>query len=199
MLTRTARLLESLGHDVMPFEWPANTDPADVATPLWASEIALLVDIRARALGRAPTDHELGPVVRFALDQATRLTMADAARLRLDRWDIRRRMVRALSRFDIILSPVTTRTAIPSGLLSAAARRSVPEWAERAGAFAPYTEIYNLTGQPAMSVPLYHGADGLPVGMQFAAQVGKDELLLRLARQLEQAAPWAQRRPPITT
>lgn len=199
MLRRTGELLETLGHEVTPFEWPADTDPTDAGTPLWTSEIALLVDIRARALGRAPTDRELGPVVRFALDQAARLTMADAARLRLNRWDIRRRMERALSPFDIILSPVTTGTAIASGLLGEAARRSVPEWAERAGAFAPYTEIYNLTGQPAMSVPLYHGADGLPVGMQFAAQVGEDELLLRLARQLEQAAPWAQRRPPIAT
>ncbi len=199
MLRRTGELLETLGHEVTPFEWPADTDPTDAGTALWTSEIALLVDIRARALGRAPTDRELGPVVRFALDQAARLTMADAARLRLNRWDIRRRMERALSPFDIILSPVTTGTAIASGLLGEAARRSVPEWAERAGAFAPYTEIYNLTGQPAMSVPLYHGADGLPVGMQFAAQVGEDELLLRLARQLEQAAPWAQRRPPIAT
>jgi amidase len=197
MLNQAGHLLESLGHEVTPFDWPAGTDPSDAVTPLWASEIAVLVDMRTRALGRPPQDHELGPVVRFALDQAASMTIAEAARLRLNRWDIRRRMVRALSPFDIVLSPVTTGTAIPSGLLGAAARRRVSEWAERAGAFAPYTEIYNLTGQPAMSVPLYQGADGLPVGMQFAAQVGQDALLLRLARQLEQAAPWAQRRPPI--
>ncbi len=199
LLTQTGRLLEKLGHDVTPFEWPAHTDPGEAATPLWTSEIALLVDMRARDLGRAPQDHELGPVVHFALDQAAKLSMADAARLRLDRWDIRRRMERALSPFDIVLSPVTTGPAIASGLLSAAVQRSVAEWADRAGSFAPYTEIYNLTGQPAMSVPLHLAANGLPVGMQFAAKVGEDALLLRLARQLEEAVPWAQRRPPIAS
>lgn len=197
ILTKTGRLLETLGHAITPFDWPADTDPSEPATPLWASDIALLVDMRTQVLGRPPQDNELGPLVRFALDQAAQLTMTEAARLRVKRWDIRRRLARALSPFDIILTPVTAGAAIPSGLLGEAALRSVPEWTERAGAFAPYTEIYNLTGQPAMSVPLYHGADGLPVGMQFAAQVGQDALLLRLARQLEQAAPWGQRRPLI--
>lgn len=197
ILARTGQLLETLGHEVTPFDWPADTDPTDAVTPLWTSEIALLVDMRTRALGRPPRDNEIGPLVRFALDQAAQLTVTEAARLRLNRWDIRRRMAQALTPFDIVLSPVTAQAALSSGLLGEAALRSVPEWTDLAGAFAPYTEIYNLTGQPAMSVPLFHGADGLPVGMQFAAKVGEDALLMRLAHQLEQAAPWAQRRPPI--
>jgi Asp-tRNA(Asn)/Glu-tRNA(Gln) amidotransferase A subunit family amidase len=69
--------------------------------------------------------------------------------------------------------------------------------AARSFAFAPYTQPFNMTGQPAMSAPLYWTAEGLPIGIQFAARLGADGLLLRLARQLEIAQGWESRRPPV--
>lgn len=68
---------------------------------------------------------------------------------------------------------------------------------EKAFTWAGCTELFNLTGQPAMSVPLYWNARGLPIGVQFAARHADDALLLQLARQLEQARPWFERRPPL--
>ncbi|MCC5968511.1 MAG: amidase [Pararhodobacter sp.] len=196
MLMQTGALLESMGHDIIPFDWPENIDPIDVAAAIWTSEIALAMEQRAKLLGRAPRADEVGPLVRYSLDQAAYHSALDMARMRLQRWDIRRRVAQATASFDMVLTPVTAETAVPSGLLGGLSERSFDDWAARSAAFAPYTEIFNLTGQPAMSVPLHQGADGLPVGMQLAARVGEDALLLRLARQLEQASPWASRRPP---
>jgi amidase len=60
-----------------------------------------------------------------------------------------------------------------------------------------YTSQFNITGQPAISLPLHWTADGLPVGVQFVARYGAEDVLLRLAAQLERAQPWTGRRPPV--
>jgi amidase len=67
----------------------------------------------------------------------------------------------------------------------------------RAGTFTPYTPVCNQTGQPAISLPLAAGDDGLPVGVHLVAAWGREDLLLRVASQLETAAPWADRRPAV--
>jgi amidase len=76
-------------------------------------------------------------------------------------------------------------------------RKAAAEIAETLFDWIPYTPLFNLTGQPAMSMPLFWNAEGLPIGTHFAARLGDEMTLLRLATQLERARPWAGRRPPV--
>jgi amidase len=120
-----------------------------------------------------------------------------------------------LSRYDVILcatlasAPIKIGEMVPSASerlqmravvtmpIEPLLKRMLAEAADKAFAWAGCTEVFNLSGQPAMSVPLYWNARGLPVGVQFAAREGGEATLFRLAAQLEAARPWFARRPPL--
>jgi amidase len=65
------------------------------------------------------------------------------------------------------------------------------------GNYAMFTSLFNITGQPAISMPLHWTAEGLPIGVQLVAAYGREDVLIRIASQIEQARPWADRRPPV--
>ena len=90
---------------------------------------------------------------------------------------------------EVILRTRTSRVLQATGIADQIINRSL--------AWVPYTQMANITGRPAISLPLYWTESGLPLGVQFVAPLSGEKLLLRLARQLELAAPWAQRRPPL--
>lgn len=120
-----------------------------------------------------------------------------------------------MTRYDVILCASLAATPVKIGALKpsqtermqmravtampmeALMRKLLTEASNKAFAWAGCTELFNLTGQPAMNVPLYWSARGLPIGVQFAAREGNDALLLRLAAQLEATRPWFGRRPPL--
>ena len=98
--------------------------------------------------------------------------------------------------YDILLSP--TMQIPPAKLGSFQSTSEDPEkWIRTALSFVVFTRTQNITGQPAMSVPLYWNNDGIPVGVQFAGRFGDEATLFRLASQLEQVRPWADRIPRI--
>jgi Asp-tRNA(Asn)/Glu-tRNA(Gln) amidotransferase A subunit family amidase len=98
----------------------------------------------------------------------------------------------ALTRAEVVQCEILSRLRLPSLIRKAAREISAPMFN-----WLPYTPIFNLTGAPAMSVPLYWTGDGLPVGVQFAGRFNDEATLFRLAAQLERAAPWHDRRPPV--
>ena len=93
---------------------------------------------------------------------------------------------------DLLLTPVIATPPPPIGYLSG------PEGGMRVRELLQFTAQFNVTGQPAISLPLYWTAEGLPVGVQLVAGFGREDVLVRIAAQLEAAQPWATRRPPIT-
>ena len=111
----------------------------------------------------------------------------------VEAWDSLRRaeqeMERFHTRFDVIISPVLAKIPARIGWLDMNSA-DMHEYSNRFKAYSGFTSLYNGTGQPSMSVPLYRTQEHIPVGVMFSAAWGADALLLQLATQLEQAQPW---------
>jgi amidase len=115
-------------------------------------------------------------------------------------WSVLQAMARQIARFfveyDVWLTPTVADPPLPLGSFNS--QPGNPLYGlQRAAAFVPFTPICNVTGQPAMSVPLFWNADGLPIGTHFVGRFGDEATLFRLAAQLEAARPWTSRRPQI--
>jgi len=105
-------------------------------------------------------------------------------------------MARFFQDHDVWITPVVAEPPVPLGWFASPAEDPTRAL-RRAGEFAPFTWIANVTGQPAMSVPLSWSPEGLPVGVQFFGRSGDDATLFRLAAQLERARPWRGRAPAV--
>jgi amidase len=101
-------------------------------------------------------------------------------------------------KFDALLSPSTAQLPLPLGELNQNAPGiSAEQWNTQIFAFAPFSNLFNTTGQPAISLPLAWSREGLPIGMQFAGRFADESTLFRLAGQLEKARPWKDKHPPV--
>jgi amidase len=145
-------------------------------------------------LGRPIADEEIEP--RNALYRVIGREMTAVqylgARASIGMWA--RRMAAWWHDFDILLTPTL---GAPPPKLGWFTDDGPDGEGARITSFIPYTAQFNMTGQPAVSLPLHWSPDGLPVGVQLVAAYGREDLLVRLSAQLEQAAPWADRRPPV--
>jgi amidase len=102
--------------------------------------------------------------------------------------------VLAHAQFDVVLTPTLAQPPRPVGWFNGAPDPAADF--ERQKRFTPFTALYNVTGQPAVNVPLHWSDDGLPIGVQLAGRPGAETTLIALAGQLEATRPWAHRRPP---
>lgn len=189
----TAALLTSLGHTVEEYT-PAGMQTRELFQAfnvVYAASISANIEYAAKLGGRAV---EAGSVEHLSwgfYEQNKALTPAQyvAAVSRLQQHS--RRLISSLAGYDVLLTPSLGQRPLPIGTLdiNGDARNEF----RKAGIFTPFTAIWNTTGQPAISLPLYHGADGLPIGVQFVGQPLGEGLLLALAAELEVALPWAER------
>ena len=109
---------------------------------------------------------------------------------------VARRLVSFLLPYDALLTPALAERPLPLGTLDTSAPEPMATFT-RSGLFTPFTPVFNATGQPGISVPLFEGEDGLPLGVQLVGRPAGEGPLLALAAQLEAARPWAERRPTV--
>jgi len=193
-LEATAKALEGLGHDVV--EQGLGIDyrqlyraQARVSAANFAATIRRWVEMK----GREPGD-DIGPLARRAYEAGKRITGEDALwglqQLRL----LTRQILLAFEAIDVFLTPVLG-TPVPRVDDLDPLTDDLKAFDRRQAETFPFTPPFNFTGQPSLSLPLQRSSDGLPIGMMFTAAYAQEAVLLRLAGQLEQALPWAGRRP----
>jgi amidase len=200
-IASTVALLQSLGHRADPDPVAPLDDPtlATAVPALFSAAVAREVDRWGERLGRAIALDELEPLNAFLTEMGRGVTGPQwlAALEGAQRWA--RSMAGWFGDYDLLLVPVQPEPPTLLGELTAEGQPDVFTLLMRVAGLTVFTMPFNLTGQPAISLPLHWTADGLPVGVQFVAPYGREDLLLRLAAQLEAARPWADRHPPVTT
>jgi len=192
-----AKLMEGLGHTVVPTRWPMDQAFIDDFLLLWASGAAGMADSIAKMTGRRPDESVLEPFSLGMVEMAARapkdalpqaIARLQTAAMAYDPWF-------AANRFDVILSPVLAWAPPKIGEVGPGV--AFDTLIARLTEYVGYTTYHNVAGAPSMSVPLSWTQAGLPIGTQFAARVGGEGLLLQLAYQLEAARPWADKAPPV--
>jgi amidase len=193
-----AAQLEQLGHEVEEIDppWSAGQDLLPEFTRLFGPSVSVVTAIGGQLRGRDPAEEDVEPLTwlmwKRATSQDTIAFLLAEGRLQA----LARSIVSFLQRFDIVVTPALARRPLRIGEVHG---RGPDPWGnfQRSGYFTPFTAICNVTGQPAIAVPLYHGDDGLPLAVQLIGRPLREDVLLSVAAQLEQALPWGGRLSPL--
>ncbi|MGA3254121.1 MAG: amidase family protein, partial [Mycobacterium sp.] len=192
-----ASMLEGLGHTVEP-AWPACLADNELAyrfMALWATQMAMGVRGFSETLGREMTAADVEPVNWVLVQQAQRLTAVDYAAAQAAGWAFRRALQQWWADgWDLLLTPTLAEPPLPLTEFENNPEHPTAPM-RRAGQFAAFTPPFNMSGQPAISLPLHRNAEGLPIGIQLAAAYGREDVLIRVASQLESAHPWLSHHP----
>jgi Asp-tRNA(Asn)/Glu-tRNA(Gln) amidotransferase A subunit family amidase len=191
-----AELCRSLGHEVEAVDLPIDFEPVRAAAgTIIAANLRATLEKRAAQLGRPIGEDDVEPVTHAMIKNISASSAADYAAAIPVIHGAGREVERFLQKYDVLLTPTMAAPPAKIGVLAL----DNPDF----GAFAAsvmsavgFTQLFNASGHPAMSVPLSWNADGLPIGIQFAGRFGDEATLFRLAAQLEVARPWFDKRPP---
>ncbi|HYB41499.1 MAG TPA: amidase family protein, partial [Candidatus Methylomirabilis sp.] len=196
-LADTAALCAGLGHRVE----EANPDVDGqqiVPTFLTIASANTVVNLASHpTAGRPPRPDEVERVTWNTARMGDRVTGADYIRAIQTAHRLGRQMAEFHRRYDVLLTPGLASPAVKLGWIDMM-MEDVDEYWRRVFAFSPFTVWFNLTGQPAMMLPLAHSEHGLPVAVQLVARAGSEALLFRLAAQVEAARPWFDRKPVLS-
>jgi len=192
-----AKLCEELGHHVEEKDPPIAGDMLSQAFMVpWTAGAAATLDGMGMLSGTTATPDNVEPL-SMALAEMGRGHSASAYLVAVSLLQrIAREVARFMEQYDVWLTPTLAEPPLPLGSFDAPEGNPIAPLM-RAAAFAPFTPIQNVTGQPAMNVPLFWNNAGLPIGAHFIGRYGDEASLFRLAAQLEKARPWIDRKPPL--
>jgi amidase len=193
-----AAQLSGLGHDVEERAPQLPADPAAVMSTIVAANTALTVRLAEQRFGRAMTDRDFEVLTLASAQNAEKATATDYVAAQLAAFQISRTLATFFEACDVFLCPTLCSPPLRIGELNTMAEdlSHIPPILRR---YMPATSMFNMSGQPAMSMPLAWNSAGLPLGMMFSARSGDEATLFRLAAQLEQVRPWKHKLPPICT
>ena len=191
-------LCDSLGHILVDAQLPEITPEVGAAIGTgFNAAMAWVLAYWIRRLGREPGPGEIEPLTRAFWEAGRQVSAADYLLAVEDIQAYARRVAEFFTGVDVWLTPTLSEPPAPLGEIVSTEAEPLRAL-ERGGRTVAYSGVIaNLTGQPAMSVPLWWNADGLPIGVHFLARFGDEATLFRLAAQLEQARPWLGRTPPV--
>lgn len=190
-------LLRELGHEVEEVDPPWQIEGlTELFGAVFCTHISLSIAYSGIVAGREPTAEDMEPMSWAIYSMARKLNAVEGfgATVRLQAFT--RALVQFMEPYDALLTPALAERPLPLGTLDTAIANPM-ETFTRSGLFTPFTPVFNASGQPGISVPLFHGDDGLPLAVQFAGKPAQEATLLALAAQLETARPWAERRPEL--
>ena len=192
-----AKLCESLGHHVE--EAAPKVDHAALGRAVFTIiSASIAADLRAReaATGIVAGPEMIETVTRAFYDMGMKTSGVDFAQANSDLLVAATTVADFMENYDLLLSPTLASPPVKLGILGLSPA-DVGAYMKAVTEFGPFSALFNQTGQPSMSVPLAMSKAGLPIGVMFSARYGDEATLFRLAGQLERAAPWGGRRPPI--
>ena len=190
-------LLESLGHQVEEITPPwSGMNLLPDFTRAFGPLVSFTTWLGGQLNGRDTTAEDVEPLTWALYERArSQDTMKYLiAENKLE--SVARSIVQALSPYDAVLTPVLARRPVAIGEIDGLGPDPMDKF-RKSGYFTPFTAIFNVTGQPAIALPLYQGDDGLPTAVQLVGPPAREEVLLSLATQLEEAQPWADRAPAL--
>ena len=195
----TAKLCEALGHHVEDAAPQMSWDVFFQATHvLWTANIVVLVDMVAEMTGKNVDETTLESTTLACYQHGKGLSAEDLLKAEAAANNICRANGQFFNEYDLLLTPTLARLPAAIGEMNANdTSLDALGWSTHVFKYCPFTPLFNMTGQPAISLPLQQSSNGLPIGMQFVARFGREDILLQLAREFEQAHPWSLNAPLI--
>jgi amidase len=193
-----AALLESLGHEVVEADPPwAREELSGIFTASFGPAVCAQIRMAEMIAGRPATAEDMEPMSWALFELCQSINSIDALMAEFQLHAVGRELVTWVAQYDALLTPTLAEAPLKLGTLDPLDTEYPLGAFTRSGKFTPFTPPCNISGQPAISVPLYQREDGLPLAVQLIGQPAEEGALLALAAQLEEAHPWADRRPTL--